>query len=226
MTLGTFLLQLLLALALGSLVGLERQWHRRLLDLKTTALVSLGACLFMGVSASASGYVDPIRMASQIVVGVGFIGGGLLWRQGMVTHGINTAATLWCSAAIGTLCGLGRLGEASAAALLLVLANTVLRDVARRLNLRMGPTDVLSEQVAFDVECEAPQVDGVRQALLAALSAQRAELHALTEARNASGTQQLSLVVYFDNVDIRSGIDAVLQAARLQQLLGVSWRRL
>jgi putative Mg2+ transporter-C (MgtC) family protein len=226
MPLSTFFLELLLALALGTLVGLERQWHRRLLDLKTTALVSLGACLFMGVSASAAGYVDPVRMASQIVVGVGFIGGGLMWRQGPATRGVNTAATLWCSAAIGTLCGLGRLTEAALAAVLLVVANTVLRDLARRLNLNMGPTDALSEQVAFDVECDAGDVPRVRDQLLAVLAAHRADLRALSETRAPSGARQVSVVAYFDNVDIRAEIDAVLQAARLPGVAGVSWRRL
>lgn len=94
MTLSTFTLYTLLALALGSFVGLERQWHRRLVDLKTDALVSMGAALFMMTAATGTGYVEPIRMAAQIVVGVGFLGGGLLFREGVQTRGINTAATL------------------------------------------------------------------------------------------------------------------------------------
>ena len=133
MTLTTFTLLTLLSLALGAFIGLERQWHRRLVDLKTNALVCMGAALFMMTAASSNGYVEPIRMAAQIVVGVGFIGGGLLFREGTQTRGINTAATLWCSAAVGTLCGLGRIAEAGIAAAFLVIANTVLRDVARRL---------------------------------------------------------------------------------------------
>src|SRR3982751_6539183 len=107
MTLATFALQTLLALVLGSLIGIERQWHRRLVDLKTSALVSMGAALFMMCAATPVGWTEPMRMAAQIVTGIGFIGGGLLFREGTQTRGINTAATLWCSAAIGTLCGLG-----------------------------------------------------------------------------------------------------------------------
>jgi putative Mg2+ transporter-C (MgtC) family protein len=122
-SLGVFVGHLLLALTLGSLIGLERQWHRRLVDLKTNSLVCLGAALFMQSSATASGFVEPVRMAAQIVVGVGFIGGGLLLREGHKTVGINTAATLWCCAAIGTLCGLGRVEEATLATVLLVGAN-------------------------------------------------------------------------------------------------------
>ena len=121
-----FLTPLLLALFLGSLVGLERQWHRRLVDLKTNSLVCMGAALFMMVSvrpgSDGAAYVEPIRMAAQIVVGVGFIGGGLLLRDGNKTIGINTAATLWCCAAVGTLCGLGLMDLYASMGLLTVAA--------------------------------------------------------------------------------------------------------
>ena len=142
-----------LALLLGSLIGVERQWHRRLVDLKTNALVSLGACLFMLVTKTAEGYTEPVRMAAQIVVGVGFIGGGLLYRDGAQTKGINTAATLWCCAAVGAMCGIGRWSEAAGASLVVVLANTVLRQVAQLLNLKMGVNDHLSALVNFDLTC-------------------------------------------------------------------------
>ena len=83
----------LLALLLGSVIGLERQWQRRLVDLKTNALVSLGSCLFMLVTQNGNEFQDYVRMAGQVVVGVGFIGGGLLFREGAQTKGINTAPT-------------------------------------------------------------------------------------------------------------------------------------
>ena len=145
-----FLYAVGLSLLLGSLVGVERQWYRRLVDLKTNALVSLGAYLFMLITKTADGFTDPIRMAGQIVVGVGFIGGGLLFRDGTQTKGINTAATLWCCAAVGTLCGLDRWLEAFSASLIIVLANTILRQVAHFLNLKMGVTDNLTSQVRFE----------------------------------------------------------------------------
>ena len=226
MTLTTFLSQALLALALGSLIGLERQWHRRLVDLKTSALVCMGAALFMMTAAGPSGYVEPIRMAAQIVVGVGFIGGGLLFREGTQTRGINTAATLWCSAAIGTLCGLGRPAEASLAAALLVVANTVLRGVARRLNLRMGLNDSLTEQLCFEVECEAASVPRVRSALEQALHQRHGELRSVSETRTAHATTLLAAVAAFESQDIHADIGAVLSAAEAWDIVSVSWRRL
>jgi putative Mg2+ transporter-C (MgtC) family protein len=225
MTLTTFLLQTLLALALGSFIGLERQWHRRLVDLKTNALVCMGAALFMMVSASPNGPVEPIRMAAQIVVGVGFIGGGLLFRDGTQTRGINTAATLWCSAAIGTLCGMGRAAEASLAAGVLVAANIALRGVARGLQLRMGLNDSLTEQLSFEVECEADQTSSVRDALEAALLQRHGELRSVSETRTGRGTTQLTVSAAFESTDLRADIDAVLTAAEAWRIVSVSWRR-
>ena len=225
MTLPTFILNTLLALALGSFVGLERQWHRRLVDLKTNALVSMGAAVFMMTAATATGYVDPIRMAGQIVVGVGFLGGGLLFRDGTQTRGINTAATLWCSAAIGTLCGLGHAEEATIAAVLLVAANTVLRNVARRLQLRMGPHDSLTEQLFFEIECDTGRASLVRAALEQTLLAQRGELRAANVARTARGTTMISAVAAFESPDLRADIDAVLNASESWDIVSVSWQR-
>jgi putative Mg2+ transporter-C (MgtC) family protein len=223
MDLYPFSQALLWSLLLGSVVGLERQWHRRLVDLKTNALVCMGACLFMRVCATPQGFQEPIRMAAQIVVGVGFIGGGLLWRQGTMTRGINTAATLWCSAAIGTLCGLGQWQAAALATTLLVLANTLLRDLAHRLNLRMGLTDSLSEQVVFDLECNPDQVPEVRERLLAAVA--HADVRAITEARTERGLALVSVVAQFEVSDIRAEIKAALDAVPVSMVHSVSWRR-
>ena len=225
MTLTTFTLLTLLALALGSVIGLERQWHRRLIDLKTNALVCMGAALFMLTAASSTGYVEPIRMAAQIVVGVGFIGGGLLFRDGTQTRGINTAATLWCSAAVGTLCGLGRVAEACIAAAFLVIGNTVLRDVARRLQLRMGLNDSLTEQLCFEVECEAAQTPAVRKALEEVLTQRHGDLRSVGETRTAKGTTLLTSIAAFESPDLRADIEAVLSAADAWNVVNVSWRR-
>ena len=225
MTLTTFALQTLLALVLGSLIGIERQWHRRLVDLKTSALVSLGAALFMMCAATPAGWVEPMRVAAQIVTGIGFIGGGLLFREGTQTRGINTAATLWCAAAIGTLCGLGRDAEAVSGTLLLVLANVLLRDVAMRLSLRMGLNDSLTEMVSFEVECASVDTPRIRSALEQVLHERKGELRAVTEARTPRATTLLTAVAAFESPDLRADIEAVLAAADGWEIVSASWRR-
>src|SRR5258708_39356550 len=99
--------RLAIALLLGSLIGFERQWYQKMAGLRTNALVGLGAGGFVVFSAMYPTQSDPTRMAAQIVSGIGFLGAGVILREGTNVHGLNTAATLWCSAMVGTLAGGG-----------------------------------------------------------------------------------------------------------------------
>lgn len=106
------IIRLLVALALGTLIGLERQIHGKFAGLKTHAFVSLGASLFVVISELVllqTGFeADPLRMASQIVVGIGFIGGGaILHQSGSIVRGLSTAAGLWVAAGVGVAVGFG-----------------------------------------------------------------------------------------------------------------------
>ncbi len=100
MLLTSIAMHLLSALCFGALIGAERQWRQRMAGLRTNALVSTSAALFMVTAMSAS-EGNPDRIAAQIISGVGFLGAGVIMRQGMSIRGLNTAATLWCSAGIG-----------------------------------------------------------------------------------------------------------------------------
>jgi putative Mg2+ transporter-C (MgtC) family protein len=123
-----------LALGLGAAIGLERQWRARMAGLRTNALVAVGAALFVVISALTPGDNSPTRIAAQVVTGVGFLGAGVIIRDGGHLHGVNTAATIWCAAAVGALSGAGLPTEAGAGAALVVLANILLRPVARRID--------------------------------------------------------------------------------------------
>ncbi|MST80677.1 MgtC/SapB family protein, partial [Lactobacillus equicursoris] len=84
---------LVLAAVLGSLVGLERQWRQRLAGLRTNALVALGAASFTLMSMMVEGEISPTRMAAQVVSGIGFLGAGVIMKEGANIRGLNTAAT-------------------------------------------------------------------------------------------------------------------------------------
>ena len=103
MELKIFLYRLSLALLLGACIGTERQIKQRSAGLITNSLVALGACIFILISESAGyrGGSDNLRVLGQVVTGIGFLGAGVIMRDGFTIHGLNTAATLWCSAAIG-----------------------------------------------------------------------------------------------------------------------------
>lgn len=96
-----------LAALLGTLIGLERQFHHHPAGPRTNALVSLGAAMFVSLTALLGESTSPSRIASYVVSGVGFLGGGAILKEGATVRGLTTAAVLWCSAAVGTLSGTG-----------------------------------------------------------------------------------------------------------------------
>jgi putative Mg2+ transporter-C (MgtC) family protein len=106
--------ELALTLGLTSLIGLEREWRQAPTGLRTHTLVGLGAALFVIVSKYGFNDVlgpnvslDPSRVAAQVVTGIGFIGGGLIFVRGDAVRGLTTAAIVWMTAAIGMACGAG-----------------------------------------------------------------------------------------------------------------------
>ncbi len=129
--LGEAALRLGVALLLGSAIGFERQWNQKMAGLRTNALVALGAAGFVTFSGLV-GAGDPTRVAAQVVTGIGFLGAGVILREGVNVHGLNTAATLWCSAMVGTMAGAGHGGPALLAAVMVIATNLVLRPLIRR----------------------------------------------------------------------------------------------
>jgi putative Mg2+ transporter-C (MgtC) family protein len=109
LTIAEFAIRLGVGLGCGALIGLERQWRARMAGLRTNALVAAGATLFVLYSVAAGDPTSPTRVASYVVSGVGFLGGGVILRDGFTVRGLNSAATLWSSAAVGVLAGAGLL---------------------------------------------------------------------------------------------------------------------
>jgi putative Mg2+ transporter-C (MgtC) family protein len=124
---------LLAALALGALIGLERQARKHAAGLHTNALVALGAAAYVIAGALIGDSTGPARVMGQVVTGVGFLCAGLIWHEGGTVRGINTAATVWCSCAVGVFCGFGLILWAALLAALIVLANFLLHHVERRI---------------------------------------------------------------------------------------------
>ena len=136
---------LILAATLGALIGLEREWARKEAGLRTFSLISLGAALFviisrlsfieyLGVSS-----LDPSRTLGQIIVGIGFLGAGIIIfreKEGRV-EGLTTAAIMWATAAVGAAVGLGLYELAISAAILIVLINFVILPLEKRLEKKI-----------------------------------------------------------------------------------------
>ncbi|HHH3376135.1 TPA: MgtC family protein [Morganella morganii] len=182
-----YLLNLLAALALGALIGAERQWRQRMAGLRTNALVAVGAAVFI-LSSVTTSPDSPGRIAAQVVSGIGFLGAGVIMREGMNIRGLNTAATLWCSAGIGVLCGLGEFGPAVTAALVILCANILLREAAQRINARpvIHATDLVQDYKIRAV-CHEKDEILVRTVILQALNGSHVRLHSLSSADTSDG---------------------------------------
>ncbi len=140
MTWIDFTIRLLLAFILGAAIGIERQWRQTKSVLKTNVLVSIGSSMFVMLSAMVVGDASPTRVAAQVVSGVGFLGGGVILREGSSVRGLNTAATLWCAAAVGSLIGAGFLFQAYVGALAVISANLLLTPLVQFVQQLNGET--------------------------------------------------------------------------------------
>lgn len=125
------------AIFCGCIIGLERQARQQTAGVRTNALVALGASSFVIFSQIFPGDVNQARIAGQIITGVGFLGAGLIFRDGMKLKGINTAATLWCSAAVGMMCGVGYFHLAAILTVMVLILNLFLRPVINLLDARV-----------------------------------------------------------------------------------------
>lgn len=123
---------------LGVLIGLERQLRHRAAGLQTSSLVTVGATLYATVAPS-FGATSNLQVIANVATGVGFLAGGVILKDGVSVSGLNTAATLWSGAAIGSLAGIGLFNEAFLGAVVIVglnasmgpVANFIDRDVAK-----------------------------------------------------------------------------------------------
>jgi putative Mg2+ transporter-C (MgtC) family protein len=128
-----FLANIIICFILSFFIGLERQWQRRITGLRTNVLVSIGSFLFVSVATLNLFDGDTTRMATQVVTGIGFLGAGVILKDGTHIKGLNTAATLWCNAAIGCLCAYGYTNEAIIGTGFVLLSNILLRALGIKL---------------------------------------------------------------------------------------------
>ena len=125
----SFITSVGLALLLGMSIGIERQWRQRMASLRTNTLVSLGAAIFMVLAIRIGGDAEG-RIASYIISGMGFLGAGVILKDGASIRGLNTAATLWCTGAIGAFCGMGYIYEPVIGTVFIIGIHVILRPLS------------------------------------------------------------------------------------------------
>lgn len=159
------------AFALGSLIGFERQVRQRTAGLRTNTLVAVGAAVFVDMANRLGGHEGAVHVVAYVVSGIGFLGAGAIMKEGANITGLNTAATLWGSAAVGACAGADLIGEAVIAALFVLASNTLLRPVVNRINRRPVDEEASEATYAVHVICQRTRQAEVRDRLVELLEA-------------------------------------------------------
>jgi putative Mg2+ transporter-C (MgtC) family protein len=142
-------ISLLTAFVLGILIGAERQYRQRTAGLRTNVLVAVGAAAFVDLAQRVAGDTAAVQIIAYVVSGIGFLGAGVIMQEGVNVRGLNTAATLWCSAAVGACAGSDRVAEAALLTAFVLAGNTLLRPLANAIN--RIPIDERAAEATYEV---------------------------------------------------------------------------
>ena len=188
-----FVLRLGSALLMGAAVGLERQWRQRMAGTRTNALVAAGASAFvMCAFMVRDGSRGEAQIVSYVVSGVGFLGAGVIFKDAGSVRGLNTAATIWCSAAIGAISGLGNPLHALILMVAVLGANIVLRPLAYRLYPAQASSEEQEVTYAFELVCRPEDESHMRALLLQAMSRSTLTLTSL-RSEDIEGTNRMKV---------------------------------
>lgn len=165
------LVSLTAAFVLATLIGAERQYRLRTAGLRTNVLVAVSAAAFVDIGMHLTGTDGAVRIIAYVVSGIGFLGAGVIMKEGMNVRGLNTAATLWGSAAVGACAGADLIAQAAALTVFVLAGNTLLRPLVNAINRR--PLDERSSEATYEVllTVDTVSLSDLREALVAKLEA-------------------------------------------------------
>jgi len=161
MDLKNFIIRITICFILSILIGVERQYRHKTVGLRTNVLVSLGAFMFVSVSFNSLD-TDYTRIAAQVVSGIGFLGAGVIIRDGSRIKGLNTAATLWCVSAIGVLTAFGLILEAIIGTFFILLSNILLRLISHKIMNKVKT----QENCIIDIICDKEEEKIIRNLII------------------------------------------------------------
>ena len=197
------------AFVLGGLIGLERQFRQRTAGLRTNILVALGAAIFVDAANRLTGHEGAVHVMAYVVSGIGFLGAGVIMREEGNVRGINTAATLWGSGAVGACAGADLLLEACLGTIFVLAANTLLRPVVTLINKQ--PLDMESVEVTNSIYIITPK------------HAQKIALKQFIEKLESAGYQTQDVEVHqfgADDVEIQAVLtDSAVEGAQMDALI-------
>jgi putative Mg2+ transporter-C (MgtC) family protein len=221
-----FLVNVAIAFVLGTAIGVERQWRQHQAGLRTNTLVAVGAALFVSLSRLMGDENSPTRIASYIVGGLGFLGGGVILREGTTVRGLNTAATIWCTGAVGTLAGAGFALEALTGTIAVLATHLGLRPVVRWIEAHSKISTDVETSYRLRVSCAEASAAQVRTILLRHVGSKpRMALQGVsTEETDGGGTNIVADVYALERND-RAMEEIVARLSIEPDVTGVSWQR-
>jgi putative Mg2+ transporter-C (MgtC) family protein len=221
----TFGTRILIALGMGLAIGIERQLGQHPAGLRTNALVCLGSALFVSLSGVLSDS-DNTRIAAQVVSGIGFICGGAILREGINVRGMNTAATLWCSAAIGALVGIGAWPLALLGTVAIVASHFLFRPLAHYIDQYTQGKVQMEVLCEVKIVCLRLQAERVRALLLEQIKIANLRLQGLSLQDTASPDQvEMVVHLYAMQHNERTMNDLVACLAGQDAVGRVSWSK-
>jgi len=215
---------LVAAFVLGALIGAERQYRQRTAGLRTNALVAIGAAAFTDLGQRLGGDVESIRVIAYVVSGIGFLGAGVIMKEGMNVRGLNTAATLWCSAAVGAIAGSDMLAEAALLAGLVVVANTLLRPLVDAINRIPLEGRSLEASYSVTITGSATQAGPLGDMLVEHLEAQSLPVAELDVEERGEGRVDIVATLVSTNVPSRELDDIVDHLATVHGIAHATWQ--
>ncbi|MBW8808310.1 MAG: MgtC/SapB family protein [Lysobacter sp.] len=212
------LISLLAAFVLGTAIGAERQYRQRTAGLRTNALVALGAAAFVDLGMRLAGNAEAVRVIAYVVSGIGFLGAGVIMKEGMNVRGLNTAATLWCSAAVGACTGADMIAEGVLLTAFVIAGNTLLRPLVNAIN--RIPIDEQLSEATYEVRLSADpdSLPAAREWLVEHLEAANYPVGDVELDEHGEGAVEIVATLVSTAVDAKE-LDAVVE--RLRRMPGV-----
>ncbi len=224
---GRFTLDLGVAVFCGMVIGFERQWGQHPVGLRTNTLVAVGAALFVSLPHLLNPGADPLRIAATVVSGIGFLGAGIILREGLNVRGLTTAATLWCSAAVGTLAGTGQALAAAIGTGVILIVNVGLRPVAGWMDAHLKMAVKVETTYRIKVNCQKGQETLVRTILSRHINSQpKMSLHGLSLEEGGMGTAVVVIATVFSLERNDAFMNDLVSRLSIEpSVTGISWDR-
>ncbi|MBQ8104611.1 MAG: MgtC/SapB family protein [Afipia sp.] len=202
------LVSLTAAFVLGTLIGAERQYRLRTAGLRTNVLVAVSAAAFVDLAMQLADADGAVRVIAYVVSGIGFLGAGVIMKEGMNVRGLNTAATLWGSAAVGCCAGADMLAQAVTLTAFVLAGNTLLRPLVNAIN--RSPLDERASEATYEIRLtvDTASMDAVRDLLVEKLEAAKYPVSDVNVIERAEDVVEIVATLVSTAVDAKE-LDAV-----------------